>query len=452
LIGLLYQHGKDVNGHEITAFAVGDPPAGSEAGEFIIYAYDSNTPFHTTEDSDGAEHEAGQSLSDVVVHANGSWFDERLKATGPATALSVVPASVEDGPLHLESKAYNSLLIAPGTNIDLLRDPSTGQPVDLGDGGSGDVAVSAEEEEGSSASTTNAMSAPAPTTAASELGGVNQVLGPQGRWAETLSAAGPLSASFFSTAFTGVIHASSGHDSIVLDSRKDSIELAPAAGEAPSSSATVTLIESKGGGSERILTVSGPGAKAHLSASLVGSLASLSATASGRFDVQLSVEGNNIPWQTYDAGTISLRPGQKLALKPASWNRLGSGRIAATLTSKHGRRSLHIHNHFRAPAARVLSASVSRSGHTAKLEVNLRLPALQADEAVVELKVTVRHAGHVLTQASVPVPIGPTHSAAVTVALARSIPKGSTAQFTLSTETGGATPSSATTRRKVSLR
>jgi hypothetical protein len=423
--------------HAITAFGIRDT---SSAGEYEIETYNSNAPFAAAEDTDANQHEAGLRSSAVKVQPDGQWSFPEFQATGGPTTIGVTPIAAVEGPLHL-SGAQITNNFGPSTTVEAVSDPTTGKPVDLTTGGSPGVAVIPFTD---AAQATAAAGGPG-------VGGIQSVDGPTGRWAETVDDTnGAVSDSFRGPNGSGWLKASSGTDSVVSDSSKDSLALAPAAGQAASRSGTLTLISKTGGTGERILTVTGPVVSTHTSVSLVGSRASLGVATGGSFDVQLAVEGGGSAWQTYDAGQIRLGAGQTLSLIPANWSHLGVGRVSASLSTKHGKHSIHLHNHFKAPAAKVLVSTITRATKTAKLNVTLATPTLNA-EAGVEVLVTVRHAGHVLTHAHAAIPIGSARHASVTIALAKAIPAAATAQFTVITEVGGTAPSTARTKRTLTL-
>ena len=165
-------------GHALTAFAVRDTPTAADPGQFTIYAYDSNTPFHAVEDTDGAEHIAGQALSNIIVHGNGSWYDARLKAGGTPIMLHVTPIAAIEGALHLTFKGHVSTVVSAETRVESVTDPATGKPVALEDGGASDVALVAEQDGGPIAK--RAAAGPG-------RGGVAEIYGPEGRWTGTFS-------------------------------------------------------------------------------------------------------------------------------------------------------------------------------------------------------------------------------------------------------------------------
>jgi Calx-beta domain len=425
------------NGHAITAFGIREAEAPYAYG---IETYNSNAPFNAAEDTDGRAHEAALTKSAVKVAANGEWSFPEFEAHGGATEIKVAPIAALEGPLTLQpSGTTNNLGVE--TNLEAATDPSTGKPVDLAAGGSGDVAVVPVPDEGQST----------PAAHGPGVAGIEGLNGPVGDWAETISnTKGPVADSFLSAGGGAWLQASSGADSVSFDSAKDSIEVAPAAGQPASHTGSLTVVAKTRGTGERILTVTGPVVSAHASVSLLGGHAALGVSGSGSFDVRLAVEGAGSAWQTYDAGQIRLGAGQTLSLTPADWSHLGSGRISATVSTKHGKHSLHLHNHLKAPAAKALRSTITRAAKTAKLNVTLATPALNA-EAGVEVIVTVRHAGHVLTHAHAAIPIGSARHASVTIALAKAIPAAATAQFTVITEVGGTTPSTARTKRTLTL-
>jgi hypothetical protein len=431
--------GDDLQGHALTAFAVRETPTEADPGEFTIYAYDSNTPFKEVEDTDVAEHAGGLTNSNIIVHGNGSWYDAKLKAGGTPIMLHVTPIAALEGTLHLTFKGHVATAVSAETRVESVTDPATGKPVDLEGGGSSDVALIAEQDGGPSAR---------PASTGPGRGGVSEIFGPLGSWSEALSnTAGPVAATFLTGGLAGDLEATSGHDNVVFDSAGQSLALSPVTGQPSSHSATISLMAGQADGGEHILTVSGPAAQSKLKASFRGGVATVTAPTAGRFDVKLSVEGNGIAWQTYDAGTIAIGAGQTLTLKPASWSRLESGHLAATLTKGAHRRAVRLRNRFRAPAAKAIAAARAGKG----LSVTVSLPPLDASSSQVALLATIRHAGRVVGHVGAPVALG-ARRRTVLLSLATAIPTGFSVQLQLSTYTYGRAPSTATTTRTFTIR
>ena len=426
-------------GHSVTAFAVRSN-SGSKPGEFEILTYNSNYPFDAGENSSPEEHEKGLENSVIKVESNGNWTMPGQDASGGPTELEIMPTAAVEGPLHLQTSGITNN-VGKTTRLESATGPTSSLPVDLTGSGSNDVLVTPISTQAGSASQSSGPG----------IGGIAALEGPTGHWAETIAeAGGPESDSFIGPTGSAWLQASPGADQVGFDSSKDTFAITPAGAQHPSRSATMTLISKTKSAGERILTVSGPIASSHTSISLVGSHATVSSAVGGKLNVELAVEGGGVLWQTYDAGSIHLGAGETLSLTPTNWTRLASGRISASLGTKKGKHTVKLHNHFRAPNAKVVRSSITPTGHTADLNVTLSTPRLSA-AASAEVFVAIRHAGNLITRAHDAISIGTVRRSLLTIPLPKTVPAGSTAQFEVVTEVGGTTPSTARTKRTLML-
>jgi hypothetical protein len=431
------------HGHAVVAFAI-RPLSPTDPGPFEILTYNSNVPFVAGEDSDPGVHGRNQEGSAITVESDGNWAMPEVNAAGGPTEIEVMPTAAVEGSLHLLTNGVTNNVgdpSAPNTNVLLsVTDPKTGLPVNLAGAGSGSVVV------------TPVSDAAGPTAASSGPGhtGIRSLDGPLGSWTEKLAdTGGPVEDSFLAPAGSGWLHASAGTDEVSFDSARNSLAIAPVAGQAASHTATMTVISQAGAG-ERILTVSGPLAGAHAKLALAGSSATLTAAAGATVDVQLSAAGGSASWATYDAGPIHIGAGQTLTLTPSSWSNLTRARLLASLRSGHHRHTLKLRNRAHPPAARIRSVTTIRTGHSAKLVVNLATPKLAA-EAGAKVLAVVRYHGRLLARAHSGIEIGTATHATVTLVSSKPIPRGSVAQFTVITEVDGTTPSTASTKRTTAV-
>jgi hypothetical protein len=314
----------------------------------------------------------------------------------------------------------------------------TGAPVDLAPGTSDGVTVVAQSDSTNPPASSNNPG----------VSGISEILGPEGRWRETLAnQSGQVSGAWYTPSLAATIQASHGQDAVDFDSTDDTLAVAPATRAAPSSGGTISLISGAAGQTERVLTVTGPVTRAHATITLAGNGATLAATTGGTFDIVLSTEGPHTPGQSFVSGPIRLAAGQKLTLTPASWAGLEGTTVSATFTGAGHRHTAKLRNHGHTAGARVLAAKLK--GKT--LAVTLATGRVDLQTAAIQLTVSVRHHGRTILSKTVPFVLAKAKGHTVTIPLIKAIPAGASARITVQTRTGGITPTTTTTSRTIKL-
>ncbi len=431
--------------HAIAVFAIeDDTPA---QGQYTMLAANSNEPFVDEENANanGVRHATAQANSAIIVNeATNTWSMPGENASGSMKDIEVIPIARMEGPQHLVSAPGSSTTttsLSPTTGIESLNDPATGKPVNLEGDAPEDVSLSPELDGGP----------PSPATYTGPgLAGISTIQGPGTDWHETLaSTSGGVEAQWTGPGGGASLTAGAGHDATEFNSHAATIGLAPAPGQTPSASGTVQVYSA--GSPERVLTISGPVVKGKIKAALGGGGAQVSALGGGRFHISLSIAGGHLSGQTFDLGSITLAKGQKLSLRPASWNSLASTRLTAKLSGGHGRaRTLKLRNRAKPPRTRVLARSLTNGASSATVHLKLALPSLRHGSVSVEA--IARQKGRKLSTAKTPVKIGGSRQVAVDVTLAHKLGKGSKVEILIRTGSGGATPSSSTTRTAIAVR
>ena len=228
------------------------------------------------------------------------------------------------------------------------------------------------------------------------------------------------------------VTAGSGALSIGFGRTTGTTTLAPVAHAHAPRSATVTVTRLDGA-VDHVVTVTGT---AHVGVAVSGSGAvDITSPAGGHETVTLSVFGHGVGVQSAVLGTVDLRAGQTLALRPGSWSQLATTSFTATVSAGHrAARRLRLRNHLRPPRATVRRASV----HGRVLRLTVRVPALTAGQATVTAAITATAHGRVQTRAAATVPSGGrARTETVTVRLKRTLANGSRLAVTLTTINGG---------------
>ncbi len=425
-------------GHAVAGFAVQDTSASSPPGDFTIYTYNSNDPYAAGEESLGVDHAQALQRSNVAFAGDGTWsFPEFSIAGFGARFVKIEPISQLAGHLHLLQAAGVTGTVGGSTSVMSASGP-TGAPVDLAPGTSGGVTVLPDTD------STNKSASPRNPG----VSGISEILGPEGRWREILAdQSGPVSADWYTPSLAATIQASQGQDAVDFDSTDNTLAVAPATGAAPSSAGTIQLISGDAGQTERVLSVTGPVARAHAVITLAGNRATLATTTRGVFQIVLSTEGPHTPGQSFETAPITLTAGQKLTLSPASWPSLQTTTVAATLTSAGDHRRARLHNHLHITGARVLAVKL----HGKTLAVTLALGHLDVQTTAIQLTVAVSHGGRTILTKNVPVLLAAATNHTIRIRLVKTTPAGASARITVQTRTGGITPTVRTTSSTIKL-
>jgi Bacterial Ig-like domain (group 3) len=430
--------GPGAHGHAILGFAVEDTSASNPPGDFTIYTYNSNDPYAAGGEGSGSSHAEALSSSNVVFAANGTWsFPEFDLAGFPDSSMYVVPISRLTGSLHLLQAAGVTNTVGGNTSVVAATEPS-GAPVDLESSTSGDVTV-IPQTDATSASTSSSTPG---------VRGISEILGPEGNWHETLANDdGQVSAAWYTPSLAASIDSGHGEDVTTFDPAHDTFGVAPAAGAAPSSGGSISLISGAAGQTERVLTVTGPVTKTHATVKLSGTSTTLTTTVGGTFSIVLSSEGPHTPGQSFGTGPIKLTAGQQLTLTPSSWPNLESTTVTATFTGAGHHHRVKLHNRARVAGARVAAAKLSGK----VLAVRLTTRGVDLQSAAIELGVKLtRHGRAILTKAA-PFVLAKAKRNTIRIPLGRAVPAGTLARITVQTRMGGTTPESATTHRTIKL-
>jgi hypothetical protein len=427
-------------GHAILGFAVQDTSSSSPPGDFTIYTYNSNDPYDTATEQGPANynHTAALQNSDLEFAPDGTWSFPEFDLSGfPARNLNIEPISKLTGPLRLLQAVGVTGTVGGGTSVVSASGP-TGKSVDLAPGTSHGVTVVPQTD------STN-TSAPSSNPGVS---GISEILGPEGRWRETLAnQGGQVSAAWYAPSLAATIQASHGQDAVEFDPTQHALATAPATRAAPSSGGTVSLISGAAGQTERGLTVTGPVARSHATIKLTKTHAMLATTKGGVFHIVLFTEGRSTPGQTFQSGSIKLTAGQKLTLAPASWSRLQGTTVAAAFTGPRHHHTARLRNHLHPAGARAVAAKL----HGATLAVTLATRGVSLQTSSIQLTVAVLHRGRKILAKSVPFLLAKATGHTIRIPLAKAIPAGASARITVQTRTGGTTPTTTTTRRTIKL-
>ena len=425
-------------GHAILGFAVQNTSALTPPGDFTIYTYNSNDPYTGGEEGAGLEHASALSASNVAFDTRGTWSFPEFDLSGlPARSLNIEPISKLTGPLHLLQRVGLTGTVGGSTSVVSASGP-TGAPVDLAPGTSDGVTVVPQTDStGRSAASSNPG-----------VRGISEILGPEGRWRETLAnQSGQVAAAWYTPSLAARIQASHGQDAVEFDPTDGTLADAPATRAAPSTAGTMSLISGAAGRTERVLSVTGPVARSRATIKLTKTHATLATIKAGVFHIVLSTEGRRTAGQTFQSGPVKLTAGQKLTLTPGSWPRLQGTTVTAAFTGAGHHHTARLRNHLHAPRARVLTAKL----HGKTLVVTLATGRVDLQTSAIQLTVTVRHRGRRILAKSVPFLLAKAHGHTIRIPLAKAIPAGASARITVQTRTGGITPTTATTSRTIKL-
>ena len=436
-----YPDGRQVHrahAHAILGFAVQDTSGSDPPGDFTIYTDNSNDPYTGGEEGSGDAHASALSQSNVAFAADGTWSFPEFDLSGrDLSDVKIQPISQLTGPLHLLQRVGLTGVVGASTSVVSANGP-TGTPVNLMPGTADGVTVVPQSD---STNTSPASSNPG-------VGGISEILGPLGRWRETLAdQGGQVSAAWYTPSLAATIQASRGQDAVAFDPGRDTLAVAPATRAAPSSGGTISLISGAAAQTERGLSVTGPVARSHATIKLTKTHAILATTRRGVFDIVLSTEGRSTPGQTFKSGPITLTAGQKLTLAPASWPNLQGTRVAAAFTGAGHHHTVRLRNHLHATSARVVAAKL----HGTTLLVTLATGRVDLQTSAIQLTVAVRHRGRTILTKSVPFLLAKATGHTIRIPLVKAIPAGASARITVQTRTGGITPTTATTSRTIKL-
>jgi hypothetical protein len=427
------------SGHAILGFAVQNTSGSDPPGDFTIYTYNSNDPYKTAEeDTLSYNHTAALERSNIPFAADGTWSFPEFGLSGfPAKSLVIEPISKLTGPLHLLQAVGLTGVVGSDTSVVSASGP-TGV-VNLAARTSGGVTIVPDTDSTGTSAASNNPGA----------GGISEILGPEGRWQETLAnRSGQVSAAWYTPSLAATIQAAHGEDAAVFDPAHDTLTVTPATGAAPSSGGTISLISGAAGQTERALSVTGPVVGSHATITVTKAHATLSTTTHGVFQIVLSTEGRSTAGQSFESGPITLSAGQKLTLTPASWSGLQNATVNAVFTGAGHHHTARLRNHLHTSSARAVAAKL----HGKTLEVTLSTGRVDLQTSAIQITVAVRHSGRTILTKSVPFLLAKATGHTIRIPLAKSIPAGASARITVQTRTGGTTPTTTTTSRTIKLR
>lgn len=331
-------------------------------GAYQLRVYDPNQPWSEGELSkDGAAHAAAEDESTIDVAADGSWTFRNLGWSGNVSDGSLSILTFDQ--TSLASYKMPSILEQAGYRIEVgvLGDARLAQVTDA----SGRVALAPNGASATGAGAIPGAQSLAPTD--EHYGENPKVFLPAGTPFTAVvqpTGTGPatfgLRGSGFSANVTLAASAAGAHGAAAAAAGEQ------IAGNQTAHSVTVgslpagrgfsaSVVTSPGGGSFATATLGGAGVGAGSSDSLMLSGGTASVAHSGPAATLALALGYAAPGgepRSVQFAAVRLGPGERLAVRPSSWARLGAGAVTATITGPRGARRIQLRG--RSPRANLL--------------------------------------------------------------------------------------------------